>query len=185
LDTPDEALVVRRCKDGDREAFRVLAERYEGTLFGIAYLMTHDRPTAEDSVQEAFLKMWKHLPSLRSEDKLRAWLVRILINEVRNAERKARAPTVPLEAASEQAISDSFERTIESAEVRQRLREAIRTLPRDQKEAVVLRYFGGLSTSDAAAAMGCREGTVKSRVSRGIDRLQAVLRSFGNEGADI
>jgi RNA polymerase sigma-70 factor (ECF subfamily) len=140
--------------------------------------MTRDRGLAEDAVQEALIQMWKHLQSLRLHGSLKAWLVRIVVNEVKQQLRKKRVPTVPLELIPEMA-DDPGE--VETAMVRneesQRLRRAMEMLPSEQREAVVLRYFSNLTVPEVAAVMGQREGTIKSRLSRALDRLGEILHS--------
>ena len=173
----EEAAAIQRCKAGDKEAFRTLVEKYEKMLFGIAWLMTRDRDLAADAVQETFLKMWKHISSLREGNGLKAWLARILVNEVKQQGRKKRVPTVPIEQASGVPDgSEGIEIEMERGELREAVRKALRLLPNDQAQAVVLRYFGGLTLTEIAFAMGCREGTVKSRRSRALGRLEGILR---------
>ncbi len=155
----------------------MLVEQHSRVLFGTAYLMTRDRGLAEDAVQSALIQMWKHLPSTRLRGSLKSWLVRIVVNEVKQQYRKNQLPTVPLEQASE--VADDPEE-IESAlirdEERQHLRQALKMLPSEQREAVVLRYFSDLTVPEVAAVMGQREGTIKSRLSRAVDRLGVILR---------
>ena len=178
MDKLEETAAIRRCQAGDKEAFRVLAEEHERALFGVAYLMTLDRDLASDVVQETLLKMWKHLPSLRG-DGLKPWLTRILVNEVRQRGRKKETPMAPIEEAFEVADKERMERGIERDELGGAVREAVSALPDKQKEAVVLRYFGDLTLAEVAVAMGCREGTVKSRLSRALDHLQQRLDGAG------
>jgi len=172
-----ETVLVSRCQDGDTEAFRTLVEQHSRVLFGTAYLMTRDRGLAEDAVQAALVQMWKKLPSLRRNGSLKAWLVRIVINEVNQQHRKKRLPTMSLEKAPE--IPDDppeVETMLFRDEERHRLRQALEILPVEQREAVVLRYFSELTVPEVAAVMGEREGTIKSRLSRALDRLGEVLR---------
>ena len=173
----NDTAVVRRCQTGDPEAFAVLVERHRTMLFGTAYLMTRDRQMAEDAVQEALIQIWKNIGSLRKPDGLKAWLARIVVNEVRQQARKRHAPLVTLEA-----IPDPPEENTGagSSELRQDLAGAVAMLPPDQREAVVLRFFSDLTVAEIAAATGSREGTVKSRLSRAMDRLGEMLRGYGN-----
>jgi RNA polymerase sigma-70 factor (ECF subfamily) len=172
-----ETSLVSRCQAGDTEAFRALVEKYSRVLFGTAYLMTRDRGLAEDAVQGSLVQMWKKLPSLRRHDSLKAWLVRIVINEVKQQLRKKRLPTVPLEQAPEVPdVTDENETALFCEEDHQRLRQALATLTVEQREAVVLRYFSDLTVPEVAAATGEREGTIKSRLSRALDRLGEILR---------
>jgi RNA polymerase sigma-70 factor (ECF subfamily) len=177
LSESQEAVMISRCQAGDKEAFSTLVEQHSRVLFGTAYLMTRDRGMAEDAVQAALVQMWKKLPSLRQNSSLKAWLVRIVINEVNQQRRKKRLPTVPLEQAPE--ITDDLE-VAETAlfpdEDHQRLRQALEILTAGQREAVVLRYFSDLTVSEVAAATGEREGTIKSRLSRALDKLGEILR---------
>jgi len=177
LNESEEAALIRRCQTGDREAFRALVEQHRGLLFGTAYLMTRDRGLVEDAVQNTLIQTWKHLPSLRLQGSLKAWLVRIVVNEVQQQRRKKQVPTVPLEQVAEVANNfDEAETAMIHDEERQYLRRAMEMLPRDQREAVILRYFSDLTIPEIAAVMGQREGTIKSRLSRALDRLGEIVR---------
>jgi RNA polymerase sigma-70 factor (ECF subfamily) len=172
-----ETALVNRCQAGDTEAFRIIVEKHSRVLFGTAYLMTRDRVQAEDAVQAALVQMWKKLPSLRLHSSLKAWLVRIVVNEVNQQRRKKCLPTVSLEQALE--VPDDppeFEMMLFRDEERQRLRQALETLPPEQRQVVILRYFSDLTVPEVSAVMGEREGTIKSRLSRALDRLGVVLR---------
>ena len=174
---PDEAALVSRCQNGDKEAFRMLVEKHQRLLFCTAYLMVRDRGLAEDALQEALVKIWRNLPALRLQSSLKAWLLRILVNEVKQQFRKKRVPTLPLEKAVELAGDpDETGMAIVRQEEYQFLRQALAMLPADQKETVVLRYYSGLTVPEIAVVMGQREGTIKSRLSRALDRLGDILR---------
>jgi RNA polymerase sigma-70 factor (ECF subfamily) len=176
LNESQEAALVRRCQTGDKEAFRVLVEQYRSVLFGTAYLMIRDRGLAEDIVQEALVQMWKHLPSFRLKSSVKTWMVRIVINEVKQQFRKKQVLMVPLEQVSEIAVDfDEAATAMIQNEERQHLKQALEQLPAEQKEAVILRYFSDLTVPEIAAVMGEREGTIKSRLSRALDRLGKIL----------
>ncbi len=179
MDELEEIAAVRRCKAGDREAFRALAEAHERMLFGIAFLMTRDQERSSEAVQETLLKMWNHLPSFRG-DHLKPWLSRILVNEVRQQGRKKKAQIMPIEAVSEQVGSgEDVEDDAERDELVETVRRAVASLPDQQREAVIMRYFAGFTLAEVAAATRCRVGTVKSRLSRALDRLERVLDGAG------
>jgi RNA polymerase sigma-70 factor (ECF subfamily) len=184
LNEPKEAALVRRYQSGDKEAFRMLVEQYRGALFGTAYFMTQDRGLAEDAVQEALVQMWKHLPSLRLQGSIKVWLVRIVVNEVKQQFRKKQVPTVPLEQSFEVIDNlNAADAAIMREEEHQQLRQALEMLPSEQREAVVLRYFSELTVPEVARVLGEREGTVKSRLSRALDRLGEILRGDGEREA--
>lgn len=172
----NEADLVRRSQMGDEGAFCALVEQHRKVLFGTAYLMTRDRGLAEDAVQEALIQMWRHLPLFRLRGSFKAWLVRIVVNEVKQQYRKKRVPTAPLEeAATIAGDPEEVEAGALRSEERLRMKKALETLPEEQREAVVLRYYADLTVPEIAKALGCRHGTVKSRLSRALDRLALVL----------
>jgi RNA polymerase sigma-70 factor (ECF subfamily) len=104
--------------------------------------------------------------------------LRIVVNEVQQQFRKRRLPTLPLEKASELAGDpDEVGTAMVRHEEYQYLRQALGMLPSNQKEAVVLHYYSGLTVPEIAVVMGQREGTIKSRLSRALDRLGDILRS--------
>jgi len=161
LTESEEAALIHRCQAKDEEAFRMLVEKYKKVMFGTAYLMTRDRGLAEDAMQEALIQMWKHLPSLRQGITLKAWLIRIVVNEVNRQGRKKRVLTVPLEDAPEIADDcDDIETMIIRNETHLQLRRTVEMLPSDQREVVVLRYFSDLTVPEIASVMGKQEGTI-------------------------
>jgi len=173
---PEEAELIRRCQARDKDAFRLLVENYRKVMFGTAYLMTKDRGLAEDALQDALVQMWKHLPSLRQGVSLKAWLVRIVVNEVNRQRRKKRVLTVPLEYAPEivDDCDDAVTMMIRN-EDHQNLRQAMEQLPLEIKETVILRYFSDLTVPEIAAVMKKPEGTIKSRLNRALIRLNEIL----------
>jgi RNA polymerase sigma-70 factor (ECF subfamily) len=177
----EEAALIRRCQAGDKDAFRIFVEKYKTVMFGTAYFMTRDRVLAEDIIQEALIKIWKHLPSLRQGISLKAWLVRIVVNEVNQQYRKKKLQTVPLEHASEIADDcDKVETVMIRQENHQNLKRALELLPSEQRETVILRYFSDFTVPEVAKIMGKREGTIKSRLSRALSKLGEILRNNEN-----
>jgi len=178
LNESQEAALIRRCQAGDKEAFGMLVEQYRSMLFGTAYLMMRDRGLAEDVVQEALIQIWKHLPSFRLKSSIKTWLVRIVINEVKQQFRKKKLPLIPLESASDETGTlDEPETELIRSEEQHSVRQALDRLQPEQREAVVLRYYSELTVPEIAAVTGQREGTIKARLSRALDRLGEILRN--------
>jgi len=178
LNESQEATLVRRCQAGDPEAFSMLVGQYRSVLFGTAYLMMRDRGLAEDAVQEALIQIWKHLPSFRLKSSIKTWLVRILINEVKQQFRKKKLPMIPIESAGDETGTlDEPETALIRSEERHSLRQALDRLQPEQREAVVLRYYSELTVPEIATVTGQREGTIKARLSRALDRLGEILRN--------
>ena len=184
MNESQEAALIRRCQAGDKEAFGTLVEQYRSVLFGTAYLMMRDRGLAEDAVQEALIKIWKHLPSFRLRSSIKTWLVRIVINEVKQQTRKKKLPMIPIEEANEVIGElDDAESPLIRSEERKRLKQVLNELPPEQREAIILRYFSDMSIPEIAAATNNPVDTVKSRLSRALEHLNRTLnRDEAGEG---
>lgn len=180
MDESQEAALVRRCQAGDTAAFRELIGTYKNTLFGVALLMTRDRHSAEDAVQEGLINIWRHLPSLQKPESVKAWLVRIVVNEVRQQFRMKRLISVPLDIADDIASeTDLPEDNAIQTENRRNMRQALNTLPPEQRDAIILRFYSDLTVPEIATVMNQPQGTIKSRLNRGLTRLNNVLRDQG------
>jgi RNA polymerase sigma factor (sigma-70 family) len=175
----DEQLLIVAAKAGDQRAYGQLVARHQAVAFRAACLITGSAAEAEDATQEACVKAWLALWRFRPEAPFRPWLVRIAINEARNRRRGAgrRATLVlrlgPGAAGAEPAPSAEAE-ALAGAE-RARLMSAVGRLREDDQLVIAARYFLGLSEAETAIALGLRRGTVKSRLSRSLGRLQTEL----------
>lgn len=167
---------VRRCQDGDRQAFHHLVDKYKDLLYGTACLMTGNTSMAEEHVQEAFISAWRGMSSFRAGRPMKPWLVRILVNTVMGQRRRRSIQTVPLEESAQLADPDDPAELAEQGETAQRVRLAISVLSEEHRQVIMLRYFADLSVPEIGRAVGCRQGTVKSRLSRAIQRLRNELR---------
>lgn len=176
-----EEKLVKRCQKGDEGSFRVLVEQYRDLLLGTAYLILKDRQSADEVVQETVIKMWENLPSLHDSRSLKPWLMRIVVNEANRQFRKKSIPTVSLEYASEIPDDDyNIDEQLIQEENHQMLREALSSLSPEQREVIVLRYFSDLTVPEIAAAVSIPEGTVKSRISRALDKLYMTVTGIDN-----
>ena len=174
----EEAEIIRRCQDGDRDAFRFIVERYGSMLHGTAYLMTRNHAIAEELSQEALILAWRGIKGFKGGS-LKAWLAKILVNKsVSQSRRKDFGamdiddPSTPQPMAGQ---SDDPAAATQTGMEQARVRAALEVLPEDQREVVTLRFFSELSVVETAEALGIREGTVKSRLSRAMERLRGVL----------
>lgn len=180
MNASQEEALISRCQAGDKEAFGTFVEQYRSILFGTAYLMMRDRGLAEDAVQEALIQIWKHLPSFRRKSSIKTWLVRIVMNEVKQQFRKKKLSMVSLEEAPETPNEhEEADTVLIHNEERQGLRQALGKLPSEQREAIVLRYFSDLSVPEIAVATNQPEGAIKSRLSRALERLNEILNLDG------
>jgi len=143
-------------------------------LVRLATLLVDDLPSAEDVVQDAFMALHKRQHLLRSPEAAAGYLRTSVINGCRSALRRRRVRRRHPEAELLPAGSAVDDQLL-AAEEHGRVLAAVRTLPRRQREVLVLRYWSDLSEADIAATLGVAVGTVKSNASRGLARLEKLL----------
>jgi RNA polymerase sigma-70 factor (ECF subfamily) len=168
----DDDELVRRARSGDREAYGTLVARHQQVAFRTAYAICGDAAEAEDATQEAFVKAHRALGRFRPGSPLRPWLLRIVANEARNR-RRAAGRREHLAAQAAAAARAETGRTPEYTAAE--LTAALDRLEAPHREVVLLRHVLELSEAETAGVLGCRRGTVKSRLSRGLARLREEL----------
>ncbi|MEV0626948.1 RNA polymerase sigma factor [Nonomuraea wenchangensis] len=176
----DDDEAITRSLDGDLNAYEALVARYSALAHRTAYLLGAG-DEAEDVVQEAFVKAFRHLPGFRKESPFRPWLLRIVANETHNLTRsRGRRAELALRlgAAADERAPDDPEGSAVATDRRARLLAAVRTLPERERQAVVCRYFLQLTEAETAQVLDCPVGTVKSSTHRGLARLR---EEVGNE----
>ena len=174
----EEAQAIRRCQAGDKEAFRFVVERYGNLMYGTAYQITRNHARAQELTQDALVLAWRGINSFQGGS-LKAWLVRILTNRGISLSRRRDLDATTLDdPESPITVADESQDPAAAAVLaleRERIRGALEKLPEDQRQVVTLRFFSELSVAETATALGVREGTVKSRLSRALDRLREAL----------
>ena len=140
-------------------------------------LITQDAADAEEAAQDAFVKAWRALPRFRAGEPWRPWLLTIVANEARNRRRSAgRRSALALRAAAEPVAAVALpESEALAGSERRELAAALARLGPEHREVIALRFLLDLSEAECAAAIGCRPGTVKSRLSRALGRLRMEL----------
>lgn len=177
--TDEEA--IRMCKEGNRDAFHHLVERYKDTMYGTAVLMLGNRASADDQVQEAFLSAWRGIGKFRTGRPFKPWLVRILVNGIMSQRRRRAVPTAPLDEADRADDSADVVESVEARMKRRMVRRALGGLAPEHREVIVLRYFADLTVPQVALSAGIREGTAKSRLHRALGRLREELGQMEKE----
>jgi RNA polymerase sigma-70 factor (ECF subfamily) len=171
---PDaEQLLIRGAQQGDRQAFAHLVERYWDRLFRWLYHLAHDRHTAEDLTQEAFLKALNGLHTFRPGTNFRAWLFRIAHNTFANHRRSAR-PRQPYPEDLRSGDEGPVEQAL-SREALQLLGQAVARLPVEFRSAFLLRVEEGLAFRQIGEVLGVTEETARWRVFKARQRLMSVL----------
>ena len=174
----DDAELITRARSGDRDAYGMLVRRHERIAFRTAYVVCGDAAEAEDAAQEAFVKAYRALDRFREGAPWRPWLLKIVVNEARNRRRSAgRREHLAVRAARDATVTEAAPADVTALLHAERgeLAQALARLEPAQREVVILRHVLDLSEEDTAAALGCRRGTVKSRLSRGLARLREDL----------
>lgn len=172
LSKAEEQALVGRAKAGDRMAFEALVRRNADRLYAVVLRFSATEADAEDATQEAFVRAWRSIERFRGDSRFFTWLYPIGVNEAKRIlERRPNAGTVV--SVEERPIDDLTDEApepqprAEQVELRGVLEGAIRRLPEKYRAAVVLRDVEGLSTAEAAEALGLHEAAFKSRLHRG------------------
>jgi RNA polymerase sigma-70 factor (ECF subfamily) len=181
-----ESELLARAKRGDANAYERIVQQHQAIAFRTALVITGSAADAEEAAQDAFLKAYRALGRFRAGAPFRPWLLRIVSNEARNrlaaAGRRAR---LGLRVAEERRAVDAVpspEAALLGTERREELLGALDRLSERDRLVISCRFLLELSERETAAALGCRPGTVKSRLSRALDRLRVELEVEREEG---
>ena len=167
-----QTALVDRARRGDHEAFSVLAGGSVDRLYAVARLILRDTDLAEDATQDALLRAWRDLPTLRDVERFDAWLYRLVVRSCADIGRRRRRWRSELSVVTiEPAEPD---RAAELAD-RDQLERGLRRLSDAQRTILVLNFYVGLSPIEAADVLDIPVGTAKSRLHYAIDALRAAL----------
>jgi RNA polymerase sigma-70 factor (ECF subfamily) len=180
----DDNALIKLVANGDAAAIAALYDRYGRLAYGLAYRVLADGPAAEEAVQDAFLQVWRKAGTFDPERGagFRAWLLTIVhnraIDTVRRRSRQG-AREVELEAdAPFQGDDDPASEVIASLD-RAQVQQAMATLPDEQRSAIELAYYEGLTHREIADRAGLPLGTVKGRLRLGLHKMHEALVAQG------
>src|SRR2546430_3676280 len=178
----DEAVVAVVARSDD-QALAELCRRFGRLAYGLALRILRDDALAQDAVQEAFLGVWRAAGRFTAERaKPSTWLLTLVHRRaVDLVRREQRRRTEPLQPETEQAGAEAADEA-ELATQRQTIREALRQLPAEQREAIELAYYGGYTQSAPAGRPGGPPGTIKRRMFTGLARLREHLGEDARAG---
>lgn len=180
-------------RKGASYCFNCIVTGFQGQAYNVACRILYDRHLAEDAVQESLTSAYRSFGQFRG-DNLKGWLMRIVTNSCRDMLRASRSrPSVPLDpvstdpdaedgaltAANLPSDEESPEEFAERGELRRTIEAGLDSLPGERKMAILLVDVEGFSYEEAATALNCSVGTVKSRISRGRRELRDYLRGAG------
>ena len=187
--TDDE--LVQKYRNGDTEAFNCLVERYGNLLYNFIFRMLRNRAESEDILQEVFLRVIRNIQRYKMKGRFRSWIFtianRLTITELR---RKSRRKISSLEEYAERK-QEKMERlgiladtknlpdsAVEEKELKEKLNEAINSLPFEQKQVLVMRHFSGLSFKEIAGVVGCPLNTALGRMYYALRNMRKKLGEF-------
>jgi len=178
----DEELVARS-KTGDIDSFNQLVKRWERPIFALAYRTLGREEDARDVTQETFLRAFRALSGFKGDAKFSSWLYRIALNLCRDWIRKERrAPLVAVpegveveQLAAERGPVETVEDLAARAELGREVARAMEYLPTEQRQAIILKEYHGLTFQEIADLMKCPLSTVKTRVYQGLSTLRKQL----------
>jgi RNA polymerase sigma-70 factor (ECF subfamily) len=168
--TDDEGTLIAQSRKGDWEAFAALIRMHQRMIHSLTYRMSGSLADAEDLAQEAFIQAYRSLDSYRGAAKFSSWLYKIALNQClrwRRLERRRGATN------NEWARTDPNDQPVDPRS--ERIREALLLIPGEQRAAVVLTVFDGLTHSEAASMLGCAEKTLSWRLFAARRRLAKLI----------
>lgn len=179
-----DEILAAQLREGSREAFDKLYERYRNMAIHTAYLITGNLADSEDIVQETFVKVWLHIRELKNDSGFKPWMMQILVRTAYRVGKRSRRE-IPDDEAVKRMESrtdiSSLDKVIRREEA-EMVFAAVKALPIRLRTAVVLYYYDSLSVKEVAQALGVLEGTVKSRLHTARKRMRRMLeRQQGEE----
>jgi len=186
----DEELVARS-RGGDLESFNQLVLRWERPIYALAYRVIGREEDARDVAQETFLRAFRALSGFKGQAKFSSWLYRITLNLCRDWIRRERRTPVAqmpegldlIEMAGEATPSESIEDLVARKEIGRAVARAMATLPEEQRTAIILKEYHGLTFQEIADLLDCPLSTVKTRLYQGLSVLRKQLDRAGVESS--
>ena len=185
-DADNDSELVSQVQSGSKKAFDLLVLKYQHRIIKLVMRYVRDRTDAEDVAQEAFLKAYRALPNFRGDSAFYTWMYRIAINTAKN--HLVAAGRRPAEVDLENEDGDALdietlqkdvatpENLLLTDEIRETVSKVVAELPDDLRVAITLREAEGMSYDEIAQAMDCPIGTVRSRIFRAREAVDAELR---------
>jgi len=181
--------LVPQARAGDVDAFESLYRRHQAGIYTFLRSQVREAELAADLTQQTFVRAWESLARLRDPGAFPSWLHRIALNLVRDEAKsgRARLEVVATDvegertgAAAREAVARNPgpEQLVLSSELRDRVWQALESVPAEQRAALVMHHMTGMSVTEIAEAMKVRPGTVMSRLARGRAALRKLLGSY-------
>lgn len=180
-----DSALVQRAKNGDKSAFDMLVRKYQHRIAAVVSRFVRDYAECQDVVQDSFIRAYKSLSGFRGDSQFYTWMYRIAVNTAKNhLASKKRRPSFDVELDDAENIdggvyiqnNDTPEHELLRDEIAQVVSKALQQLPEDIRQAITLREMEGLSYEEIADVMNTPVGTVRSRIFRAREAIDARLR---------
>ena len=188
----DEELVARSM-GGDLDSFNQLVLRWERPIYALAYRVIGREEDARDVCQETFMRAFRALGGFKGQAKFSSWLYRIALNLCRDWIRRQRRQPIAqapegvdlIDLAAEEAPTESIEDLVARREVGRAVQRAMAFLPEEQRTAIILKEYHGLTFQEIADLLDCPLSTVKTRLYQGLSVLRRQLADAGMRKHDV
>ncbi|HZH03379.1 MAG TPA: sigma-70 family RNA polymerase sigma factor [Myxococcaceae bacterium] len=189
----DDLTLVKRVREGDQRAFRLLVERYQRKVYAVALGMVKDRQEAMDVSQEAFIKVHKYLAHFKGDSSFYTWLYRITVNVCIDVLRKRKSSggeavefdeTLQIDSADSHIgslgsrLGTNPQKSALRRELAEKIQEALEQVPEKHRAILLLREVEGLSYEDLARTLEIPKGTVMSRLFHARAKVQKILSEY-------
>ena len=178
--------LVKRVQRGDKTAFDLLVRKYQHRIGAVIGRFVHDYAESQDVAQESFIRAYRAIGNFRGDSQFYTWLYRIAVNTAKNhlVAAKRRPPTSDVDAEDAEHFAgairmqdgDTPEHELLREEIARTVTDAVSHLPEELRQAITLREMDGLSYEEIAETMDCPVGTVRSRIFRAREAIDARLR---------
>lgn len=189
MPSSDEELVALS-QGGDQDSFNQLVLRWERPIYALAYRVIGREEDARDVAQETFLRAFRALKGFKGQAKFSSWLYRITLNLCRDwIRREKRTPLAQtpegvdlVELAGEEVVSETIEQLVGRRELGRAVSKAMAMLPEEQRTAIILKEYHGLTFQEIAELLDCPLSTVKTRLYQGLTVVRKQLQQAGVSG---
>ncbi len=177
----NESNLVIQCQSGDVDAFGLLVEKYSDKAIRTAYLITGRQEMAEDIAQEAFIQCYYSIKQLKNVEFFKTWFYKILMRTSWKMAARAKGQMQVESIDRADQLPDSFNllENIEIQQTHEAIRQGVDMLSKPLNEVVVLYYYNGFTVKEISQVLGCREGTIKSRLFNARKLLAKGLKQKG------
>jgi RNA polymerase sigma-70 factor (ECF subfamily) len=192
MNKAEDRQLIEQIKQGEKEAFRELVEKYKKPLYYYCFRLCRNHADAEDLSQEVFIKVYQRIEQFREESKIQTWIYRIasnafidkkrrkvfLISETDRFDAESQSNTIEIHSQENDIKPD---RQAESSLIQKHIDMAMQKLSEKEKTAFILKHYEGLAIKEIAAIFKTSDGTVKSHLFRAIQKLQSALSFYRSD----